>query len=91
MQLNGDVLVYSATMWYVLWNHAAIWSEPCDQLWAFAQPDALCKIYVLFATPFIMGRFEILVPPAKSEMETENLSVSARQGWANLTNFANQF
>ena len=44
------------------------------------QTPNTCKIYVLFATPFKMGRFEILVPPAKSEMEIENLSVSARQG-----------
>ena len=42
------------------------------------QTPYTCKIYVLFATPFKMGRFEILVPPAKSEMKIENLSVSAR-------------
>ena len=50
----------------------------CEHL--LNQTPYTCKIYVLFATPFKMGRFEILVPPAKSEMEIENLSVSAIQG-----------
>ena len=74
MQLNGDVLVYSATMYYETMllfevNHAT----NCEHL--LNQTPYTCKIYVLFATPFKMGRFEILVPPAKSEMEIENLSI----------------
>ena len=76
---NGDVSVYSATMYYesmLLFEVSP--ATNCEHL--LNQTPYTCKIYVLFATPFKMGRFEILVPPAKSEMETENLSVSARQG-----------
>ena len=71
--------MYYETMLLFEVNHAT----NCEHL--LNQTPYTCKIYVLFATPFKMGRFEILVPPAKSEMETENLSVSARQGWGNPT------
>ena len=76
---NGDVSVYSAIMYYesmLLFEVSP--ATNCEHL--LNQTPYTCKIYVLFATPFKMGRFEILVPPAKSEMENENLSVSARQG-----------
>ena len=73
VQPCGTYMYYETMLLFEV-NHAT----NCEHL--LNQTPYTCKIYVLFATPFKMGRFEILVPPAKSEMEIENLSVSSIQG-----------